>query len=537
MLPTKWSRRGSQLVRNAGQGFKILYSLQLFPENLVTIGVIMKDKIYQKIPKILALFCFLLFLPACSGPVEHAENQLVPERPNILLIISDDQGYADIGASGGTSDVHTPNIDRIAEAGIRFTQGYATSPICNASRAGLITGVYQQRFGTFWYGGKGIHDEQYPTIAEVLNETGYATGYVGKFHYGNLALHGPEHRNFPLNHGYDFFFGNGTPRKHYLVHNRQAEEDFQKVKQRLNKTGQSLQQGPMWLNDKQMDVEGFSTAMYAAQASQFIMNHLDEPFFLTLSFNAVHNFTHQLPREYMEENGLEGYHDWDPAKEDYYEWYQNGRYPNNPEGRAHYLGQLYYLDREIGKVLDLLEQKGLHENTVIVYISDNGGSTPIYADNTPLRGSKYTLYEGGIRVPFLISWPGHILENTTNDKVVSAMDIFPTLCSLAGTESPSHLDGSDLSDMISGTVSGTGHSLLVWDTGHETAVRQGDWKLKTANKNDHAKYEMVELELGEFLYNLADDPGEKVNLAENHPEILNQLKLAYQEWKKSIPHE
>ncbi len=492
----------------------------------------MKNKTFRELKKTAAIVCFLLLLPACSEPVEQAEKQLVPEHPNILLIISDDQGYADIGVAGQASDVHTPNIDRIAEAGIRFTQGYATSPICNASRAGLMTGVYQQRFGTYWYGGKGIHDGHFPTIAEVLNGAGYSTGYVGKFHYGDPLLQGPENRNFPLNHGFDFFFGNGTPRKHYLVHNSQAEEDFQKVKQRFHKTGQSLQQGPMWVNDKQADVDGFSTEIYAAQASQFIMSHLKEPFFLTLSFNAVHNFTHQLPREYMEANGLKGYHDWDPAKEDYYEWYQQGRFPNNPEGRAHYLGQLYYLDREIGKVLDLLKQQGLYENTIIVYISDNGGSTPIYADNSPLRGSKYTLYEGGIRVPFLISWPGRLPENLTNDRVVSALDIFPTLCSLAGTEIPSNLDGLDLSDMLSGADPGLEHSLLVWDTGHETAVRQGDWKLKTATDNSSAKYEMVEVELGEFLYNLADDPGEKVDLAGKHPEVLNQLKQVYLEWKQ-----
>lgn len=487
----------------------------------------MHDKLLRNISSILAVF--LLLLQACSTPAKEEENtEIPPGRPNILLIISDDQGYADIGAAGLATDVHTPNIDRIAEAGVRFTQGYATSPICNASRAGLITGVYQQRFGSYWYGGKGLQDDSYPTIAEVLGKAGYATGYVGKFHYGDLSLHGPEHRNFPLNHGYDFFFGNGTPRKHYLVHNTQAEQDSQKARQRFNKQGQSLRQGPMWINDKQVDLEGFSTEIYAAQASQFIMNHLEEPFFLTLSFNAVHNFTHQLPREYLEANNLEGYHDWDPSKEEYYDWYKQGRYPNNPEGREHYLGQLYYLDNEIGKVLDLLVQQEIYRNTIVVFISDNGGSTPIYANNTPLRGSKYTLYEGGIRVPFIISWPGKLQENLTSESVVSAMDIFPTLCSLSGTEIPPNLDGIDLSGLLSSANSKIIRPYLAWDTGHETAIRQGDWKLKTARNNDHAKHEMVELELGEFLYNLVDDPGEKVNLADKHPEIVRLLKQAYQ---------
>jgi len=490
--------------------------------------------------------CLGASLISCGRQDAPADQENESNRPNILLIVSDDQGYADLGAAGLAGDVFTPNIDRIAESGVRFTQAYATSPICNASRAGLITGVYQQRFGTYWYGGKGIHREEYPTLAEVLKEAGYATGYVGKFHYGNLSLHGPENRNFPLNHGYDFFFGNGTPRKHYLAHSREAEEDFQKTKQRYNRSGQSLQQGPMWINREKLDVEGFSTEIYAAQASQFIVNHLEEPFFLTLAFNAVHNFTHQLPEEYLRENGLEGYHDWNPATEEYYEWYRRSRYPNNPEGREHYLGQLYYLDREIGKVLDLLQQQGLEENTIIVYLSDNGGSTPIYAENTPLRGSKYTLYEGGIRIPLLISWPGHTTSNKVENRVASAMDLFPTLCSMAGIEETGNLDGIDISGTLyppspakesdeGGPLEiAPGTRLLVWDTGHETAVRQGDWKLKTASDDQHARYEMVELELGEFLYNLAEDPGETHNLAEDHPKIMKSLQQEYLAWKKRI---
>lgn len=497
---------------------------------------------------ILALFLGISVCSCRQGErLQSRQKDFTP--PNILLIISDDQGYADIGAAGLAGDVFTPNIDRIAETGIRFTQAYATSPICNASRAGLITGVYQQRFGTYWYGGRGIHQERYPTLAEKLREAGYATGYVGKFHYGNLSYHGPDNRNFPLNHGYDFLFGNGTPRKHYLIHNREAEKDFQELKQRYNRSGQSLRQGPMWINREERDVEGFSTEIYAAQASQFIMSHLEKPFFLTLSFNAVHNFTHQLPEEYLRENGLKGYHDWNPAREDYYEWYQQGRSPNNPEGRAHYLGQLYYLDREVGKVLDLLEQQGLKRDTVVVYLSDNGGSTPIYADNSPLRGSKYTLYEGGIRIPFLISRPGHTPAGKVEDRVVSALDLYPTLCSLAGIDAPGHLDGTDLSDIIVPAppedISGEGEQpddsavqrLLVWDTGRETAVRLGDWKLKTASNDEHARYEMVELELGEFLYNLAEDPGEKENLAEDHPEILESLKQEYRSWKERVEAE
>lgn len=477
---------------------------------------------------------FFLSCLSCGEKPKETEQKVDQNPPNILLIISDDQGYADLSATGLASDVYTPNIDRIANAGIRFTQGYATSPICNASRAGLVTGVYQQRFGTFWYGGRGIHNPDYPTIAETLQKAGYSTGYVGKFHYGDLSSHNPGNRNFPLNHGYEFFFGNGTPRKHYLVHNRKAEEEFQKMKKIHNRTGQSLQQGPMWINREEIDLEGFTTEIFAAQASQFIMNNLDGPFFLTLSFNAVHNFTHQLPPEYLEENGLTGYHDWDPSKEDYYDWYRQGRSPNNPEGRAHYLGQLYYLDREIGKVLDLLEQQGLDQNTIIVYLSDNGGSTPIYADNSPLRGSKYTLYEGGIRVPILISWPGQTPTGKISDKIMSALDIFPTLCGMAGVEIPAHLDGIDLSSFVLEEQNDERERALFWDTGREAAVRKGKWKLRTAWNDQHARYEMVELELGTFLYDLEKDPGENTNLSDKQPAILQELQQEFDTWKESV---
>ena len=185
-------------------------------------------------------------------------------------------------------------------------------------------------------------------------------------------------------------------------------------------------------------------------------------------------------------------------------------------------------------MLDLLEQQELWDNTIIVYISDNGGSTPIYADNTPLRGSKYTLYEGGIRVPFLISWPGKIPGKTLSDSVISSMDIFPTLCGLSGTVIPAHLDGKDLSGTLKGDSPEDGHSILIWDTGRETAVREGDWKLKTASENSHAIQEMVELELGEFLYNLAEDTGETTDLSAEYPEVKERLKQAYLEWKAKL---
>jgi arylsulfatase B len=468
-----------------------------------------------------------------TPPVDGASPAEIT-RPNILLIVADDQGYADLGCTGLADDVRTPNLDRLAQRGSRFMQAYATSSICNASRAGLITGTYQARQGIYWYGGPGIHRAEFPTIAEVLGKSGYATGYVGKFHYGAEKSHAPSSRSFPLNHGFNFFYGFGGGRKHYLIHEAAVEELFLQVQVEQARQGSSLQQGAMWLGRRQVDQVGFSTELFGARAREFIATNQNRPFFLQLSFNAVHNFTHQLPEEYLKANGLKGFRDWDAASEDYAEWYRAGRKPNNPEGRAHYLGQLKYLDTEVGRVVDYLAQLQLDRQTLVIYIGDNGGSTPIYANNGPLRGSKYTLYEGGIRVPLIVSWPGHFEDGRVRYNVVSSMDLLPTICSVADVGKPEHLDGIDISELLSGNNESLHHETLVWDTVHETSVRHGKWKLKTAADRQHADNQMIDLELGEFLYDLDSDPGEAKDLSKDQPEVFARLKEMYQSWKMEV---
>jgi len=461
-----------------------------------------------------------------------AGTNLKKRPPNIILIVADDQGFADLSCAGLVNDVKTPNLDKLAVKGIRFTQAYATAPICNPSRAGLMTGCYQQRFGNFWYNGKGIQDLRFALIPELLKENGYVNGYVGKCHYGKSD--GSEGRGFPLNHGFDYFYGFFGGRKHYLKHNAAAERQFWKVWSQYKRSGQGLGMPPMWINRQPKDQEGFSTELFGQQARSFIRDNRDKPFYLHLAFNAVHNYTHQLPKEYLDNQNLKGYHDWDPSKEDYKQWYKDGRKPNNPEGRALYLGQLSYLDREVGKILGYLNEQGLEKNTVVIYISDNGGSVPIYADNTPLRGGKYTLYEGGIRVPLIISWPGQFEQDKVINNVVSAMDIFPTLCRLTGIEIPADIDGMDITELLYGRNHKLCHKTLIWDTERETAVRHGDWKLKTAESRKHAVEQQVELELGEFLYNLGNDPGEQVDVSQEHPQVVKELKSIYAAWRKSL---
>ena len=476
----------------------------------------------------------LLFL-SCSDNLNE-NNQSSKDAPNVIVIIADDLGYADISVADIADDVHTPNIDRIAEEGIRFAQAYDNSPICNQSRIGIITGSYPQRLGSYWYSAEGLHHPKFVTIPELLKKKDYQTGYIGKVHYGKHDAD-TTHRSFPLNHGFDYYFGHTSARKHYFNHKKEIENTFLKTKEKYNKKGQTLRQGSLWENKEPVDTIAFFTELVGEKSRNFIKNNKDNKFFLQIAFNAAHNFTHQLPQEYLDKYNLKGYHDWNPAVEEYYDWYAKGRYPNNEEGRAHYLGQLFYMDMEIGKLLDLLEEQNLRENTIIFFISDNGGSTPIYANNTPLRGSKYLLYEGGIRVQLLVSYPKKYQKGKVYQNMVSAMDILPSICREVGVKVPNHIDGIDISPLLRGENDSLKHEVLFWDTGHELAVRKASWKLRKSFNDEEAKYEMVALELGEFLHNLNSDIGEKINLIKEEPVILNKLEKEYSIWKASLNNE
>jgi len=478
-------------------------------------------------------FVICILYTSCSE--KKRETNLVNKSPNIVLIVVDDIGYADLSFTNVAKDVKTPSIDAIATSGVYFSNAYATSSICSPSRGGLITGSYQQRWGTFWYGGKGIHNPDFKTIPELLKTKNYTTGYVGKVHYGSYESD-VTNRSFPLNHGFDYYYGHTSPRKHYLNHSDVLETAFNEVKTTHKKKGQSLRQQALWNNKEKVDTIGFSTEIFGLKARDFIKKNKENPFFLQLSFNAVHNFTHQLPKEYLEKNGLKGYHDWDPSKEEYYDWYQKGRYPNNAEGRAHYLGQLHFLDKEIGKVTAYLAANNLDKNTVIIFISDNGGSTPIYANNSPYKGSKYTLYEGGIRVPLIISYPKEYQKGTTSNNLISAMDVLPTLCDLTGIEIPKNINGNNITEVLTGANNTLEHDFLVWDNNTQTAVRKGKWKYRSASEaaKSNADYEMVELEYGEYLYNLETDPGETTNLKNEHPKVFSELKNIHKNWRTSI---
>ena len=482
--------------------------------------------------RLLILFVGILSLSVINGQ-DDKKPPTINTSPNIILIVADDLGYADIGATKLVDDVNTPNIDRIVNSGIRFAQAYDNSPICNQSRIGIITGCYPQRLGSYWYGAKGLHDPMYKTIPEILKQQNYVSGYVGKTHYGDFDSD-TTHRSFPLNHGFDYYFGHTSARKHYMNHKKTIEDAFLKAKKKHNRKGQTLRQGSLWENREQVDTIAYFTELVGEKSRNYIERNNGQRFFLQIAFNAAHNFTHQLPQEYLNKHNLKGYHDWNPAIEEYYDWYVKGRYPNNTEGRAHYLGQVHYMDEEIGKLLDLLEEQNLRDNTLIFFISDNGGSTPIYANNFPLRGSKYLLYEGGIRVQMLVSYPAKYEKGRIYENMVSAMDILPTICNEAGIKIPDYIDGIDLTPLLQGKNENLQHDVLFWDTGHEHAVRKGPWKLRKSFDDSEAKYEMVELELGEFLYNLNKDISERINLIHEDSTILKDLEKEYTVWKSQL---
>lgn len=453
-------------------------------------------------------------------------------KPNIVLIVADDHGYADRSILGIHPDVRTPNLDRLAREGVSFEEAYVTAPICSPSRCGLLTGRYQERWGALWFGNSRLQDGV-PTIAEKLKEQGYKTGFVGKVHYG-IESDKPDARGFPPNQGYDeSYFAMTGGRTHYLHHSADAVRRYGRASQQM-----SVQ--PLWHNRSQVDFEGFTTWEFGERARSFVESAGAQPFFLHLAFNAVHNFAWQLPPEELAKRGLPPHDDWLPDAGEYLDWYDNAIMPNLERGRDYYLAQLELMDQEIGRLLDHLDRTGQAENTIVVYTSDNGGSTCNYGDNTPLQGTKYTLYEGGIRVPMVVRWPqGKVPAGEKRRGMVSTLDLMPTFLAAAGApaKSASPTDGNNLLGLLR-NGQGKTHRSLYWDNGFQYAVRRGDWKLyRVPSQRGVAglrKLEHADMGKGTELFNLKDDLGERRNLAEERPDVVRRLEADFAAWRKQM---
>jgi len=391
-----------------------------------------------------------------------------------VLIVSDDQGYADSSCYEHPKEVDTPNIDRLAAEGVRLTNGYASGCVCAPTRAGLLTGRYQQRFGFYTASDSRIGMPVTEiTLADVLRKEGYATAVTGKWHLGLE----PEYR--PLRRGFDEFYG-------FLGHG--AHDYF--------KLGMTDEYTSIYRNDKPINDTGYLTNNLAREAVSFIERNKDRPFFLYLPFNAVHWPLQALPK--------------------HIELFNTG-----DENRDIYLAMLVCMDEAVGKVLEALRRSGVDDNTLIIFFSDNGGARKNLACNGILRDFKHSLYEGGIRVPFIVRWPNKLPKGKICDEPVISLDVMPTVCAAVGAELPGDrvYDGRNMLPVLLGQAKGPLHESLFWDDGEgQWAVRAGKWKLVSPKGT---------LE----LFDLQADTSEKTDLKARNPEVVKQLAKLYEDWK------
>ncbi len=459
-----------------------------------------------------------------------------PRRPNIVLIVSDDHGYADRGYRGRDHRVTTPTLDRLAASGVDCTDAYVTAPICSPSRAGMISGHYQQRWGARWFNDSRFPDHL-PSLAERLGALGYHCGYFGKVHYG------PEDvgdRACPPHHGFDETFyglaGKQQGRLNYLQHSAAAVEEYGP------EASWRMAVQPMLEGDTEVDLDGFLTSAIGDRAGDFVERNAEQPFFAMIAFNAVHNFCWQLPAEELEARGLPVHEDWhDADATGYAEWYDGAISPHLEHGREYYLAQLELMDAEIGRLEERLDRLGLADDTIVIYLTDNGGSPCNYGDNTPLRGSKYTLWEGGIRVPFLARWAaGGWTGGRTVDQPVSSLDLLPTLVAAAGggPDLVAASDGIDLGPVLSG-ADGDHDRVLHWDCEFQWAVRAGDLKLRWCDGDSPRAVgirtvEHAEPGHGVSLYDLREDPAERDDLAATRPDEVARLTELHRSWQARI---
>ncbi len=432
-----------------------------------------------------------------GGALVEQPDVLLAERPNVIFILSDDQGTMDLGACG-LKDVVTPSLDQLAADGIRFTQFYAASSICSPSRAALLTGRYPWRCGVpgnVSPGGPGLPVAE-TTMAEVFKSAGYATAIVGKWHLGTTPSEGP------LQQGFDQFFGHKLGCidnwSHFFYWNGPNRHD-------------------LWRNEEAYYEDGHHFGdMIVREAKNFLQNtDQQKPFFLYLPFNTPH-----YPLQ---------------AKEKWRQHFATKAYADLVQRRRDYLALLATMDEQVGQILAEVDRLGLRDNTIVVFQSDHGHSTEqraFYGGGSagPYRGSKFSLFEGGIRVPAVIRWPGHLDAGQTRDQVAHATDWFPTLCALANIPlSPGlKLDGRSLLPILHDPKSPTQHEILHWVVSDQWAVRSGHHKLIVNPRDtDRTNLGAVDEKDKFFLVDLVNDVGEQKNLRPLEPELMKALRALH----------
>ncbi len=426
-------------------------------------------------------YIFLLLL-SFATEISAAPNA----KPNVVFILADDLGYGDLSCYGAP-DIKTPNIDRLAKEGVRFTDFYANGCVCTPTRCGLMTGRYQQRIGGLETaippGAKHLGLPQpEKTIADFLRHAGYATAISGKWHLG----YKPE--TLPNAHGFDHFFGLASGNHDYFTHKENNGED------------------DLYDEGKPVEMKGYSTHLITDRALKFLDEIKSRPFFLYVPFNAPH-----APFEGPDDEN---------KKPDIHTW--------NKGSRETYAKMVEEMDRGIGKILDALDQNHLTENTFVIFESDNGGAS--LSRNTPLAKNKGTLWEGGIRVPCLARFPGKIPAGTETHQVGITMDWTATIAKLTGAKPPENrpFEGIDLLPLISGSGKNISRTLFWRNVNFSfvkmfRAVRDGDWKYIENYKNGE-----------KFLYNLAEDIGEQKNISTENSEIAEKLKAKLDQWEADV---
>ncbi len=468
------------------------------------------------------------------------QKELEKKQPNILLIVTDDQGFADLSAYGHVSpNCHTPNMDRIAKTGILFDHCYVSAPVCSPSRAALYTGKYQERWDPKMSWGTGL-PVNVKTLAERLKENGYATARIGKSDYGR-NYHNPASREFPVHHGYDHFLGFSAHAHDYFLLDKEIEMATP------DPYGESASLGRLYRDTLKVGFEDtYSTDLFTDEAIQFVKENRDNPFFLDLAYNSVHELIHEVPDEYLQKWDVRKIPNYDPSYGNYSQYYwdytQAGEITDE-EKRKLYLANLNCLDDNIGRLLDTLADMGLLENTLVLFISDNGGEPLTGANNLPLSGSKYTMHEGGIRVPFMASWPGILPGGKLYRHRVSAFDIVPTCLEAAGIQTGDSIwfDGASFLEPVKNNLpTKAANEPLCFQFGNQWAIIDDGWKLVYAEDYNPVNRPITsQIVLGASsgqvaLYNLKEDEAERNNLIKREPEKAEYLKQQFDSWMDNM---
>ncbi|MBG86794.1 MAG: N-acetylgalactosamine-4-sulfatase [Verrucomicrobiales bacterium] len=462
-----------------------------------------------------------IFAPVLLACFTWAAPSAERKLPNIILLLADDLGYGELGCQGNP-EIPTPHIDSLARNGVRFTQGYVTAAFCSASRAGLMTGRYQTRFG-YEYNPTGAKNEdpnaglptREKTIADLLVSAGYITGLVGKWHLGGTAKYNPIRR------GFDEFFG-FMHEGHYFVpppyHGTttwlrrkvlpgggsgrwiSADQKLIFTTHMGNTEPDYDADNPIYRAGQPVEEREYLTDAFTREAVDFIDRNADKPFFLYLAYNAVHSPL-QGTDKYM----------------------QKFAHIEDIQRRI-FAAMLANMDESVGDVLKKLREKKLERDTLIFFLSDNGGPTrELTSSNLPLRDGKGSVYEGGLRVPFIAQWKGRLPGKTTYENPILSPDIFATACALADVtlDRKKKYDGVNLIPYLTGKKTGRPHDKLFWRIGNRAAIRSGDWKLlRNPRRGQGNDWE---------LYNLSKDIGETKNLATTEPEIASRLRHEWEE--------